>query len=106
MSLSSIFNFESFQGFRPRVPKTLLGVAVFLALLELTVRLIPEETLIPARSRQGEVFFIERELLPRIEKPKVVLLGSSRIRRAIVPRLLDDKAGLPPNSTLNCGLAS
>jgi len=106
MSHSSIFNFESFEGFKPRVPLTVMGVAAVLLILEIGVRLIPEETLIPARSRQGEIFFLERELLPRIEKPRVVLLGSSRMRRAVVPKLLDEKIGLPPNSTLNCGLAS
>lgn len=106
MSHSSIFNFESFEGFKPRVPLTVLGVAGVLLVLEIGVRLIPEESLIPAKSRQGEIIFLERELLPRVEKPRVLVLGSSRIRRAVVPKLLDEKAGLPANSTLNCGLAS
>lgn len=106
MSRSSIFNFESFEGFKPRTPLTVLAVAGVLLALEISVRLIPEESLIPTKSRQGEIFFLERELLPRVEKPRVLLLGSSRIRRAVVPKLLDEKTGLPPNSTLNCGLAS
>src|SRR5436309_838386 len=106
MSRSSIFNFESFEGFNPRLPRTALCVIGVLLILEIGVRLIPDEALIPAKSRQGEIVFMERELLPRVREPKVVLLGSSRIRRAVVPKLLDEKLGLPANSTLNCGLAS
>jgi hypothetical protein len=106
MSRSSIFSFESFTDFRPRRPATALAVAGLVAALEMGLRLVPEEKLIPARSRQGEIFFMEREVLPRIPKPQVLLLGSSRIRRAVVPRQLDEELGLPQNSTLNAGLAS
>jgi len=106
MYRSSIFSFEHFAGFQPRFPATLLAVAAAIAVLELGVRLIPDERLIPARSRQGEIGFMEREVLPRFPAPQVVLLGSSRVRRAVVPRLLDEQLNLPPNSTLNVGLAS
>lgn len=106
MPRSSIFSFEHFAGFRPRAPATLLAVAGIIAAAELGMRLVPEEKLIPARSRQGEIFFMEREVLPHFPKPEVVLLGSSRVRRAVVPKLLDEQLGLPPNSTLNVGLAS
>src|SRR4051812_21655636 len=98
MSLSSIFNFESFEGFKPRMPLTALSVLGVLLALEIGVRLIPDESLIPAKSRQGEIVFMERELLPRVTNPRIVLLGSSRIRRAVVPKLLDEKSGLPVNS--------
>jgi len=106
MSRSSIFSFEHFAGFRPRLPATLLAVAGLLAALELCLRLLPEDKLIPARSRQGEIFFMERQVLPHFPKPQVLLLGSSRVRRAAVPRQLDEELALPPNSTLNAGLAS
>ena len=103
---SSILSFEHFAGFQPRFPATLLAVAGIIAALELGLRLVPEEKLIPARSRQGEIFFMEREVLPHFPKPQVLLLGSSRVRRAVVPRQLDEELGLPANSTLNAGLAS
>lgn len=106
MSRSSIFSFESFEGFQPRLPATLLAVAGLLLALEIGLRLIPEERLIPPKSRQGEIFFMEREVLPKFDKPGIVLLGSSRVRRAVVPKMLDERLGLPPNSTLNIGLAS
>jgi len=106
MCRSSIFSFEHFAGFQPRFPATLLAVAAAIAVLEFGVRLVPEERLIPARSRQGEIGFMEREVLPRFPAPQAVLLGSSRVRRAVVPRLLDEQLNLPPNSTLNAGLAS
>jgi hypothetical protein len=106
MFLSSIFNFESFEGFKPRWPAALLAVCGLVALLEVAARLIPEEALIPAKSRQGEIRFMEREVLPKFERPQVVTLGSSRIRRAVVPKQLDESLALPPNSTLNIGLAS
>ncbi|MCY3017756.1 MAG: hypothetical protein NTW87_01820 [Planctomycetota bacterium] len=77
-----------------------------IAALEGVMRLIPEERLLPAKSRQGEIFFMEREVLPRFTQPRIVLLGSSRARRAVVPRLLDERLGLPADSTLNVGLAS
>jgi hypothetical protein len=73
---------------------------------EVVLRLVPEERLIPAKSRQGEIFFMEREVLPRFPEPRVLLLGSSRARRAVVPRQLDEELALPANSTLNVGLAS
>ncbi|MGD0091943.1 MAG: hypothetical protein ABSE73_18675 [Planctomycetota bacterium] len=101
---SFIFNFESLAEFRPRCPTALLTVAGLLVALETGLRLIPEEKLIPARSHQGEMYFVERNVLPRIPRPQVLVLGTSRIRRAVVPRQLDELLGLPPNSTLNAGL--
>src|ERR1035437_1565336 len=108
MTQSSAINLESFADFHPRFPATLLGVAAIIGLLEISMRLIPEETLIPAQSRQGEIFWIENEVLsqPKFSRPQIVLLGSSRIRRSVVPLQLDHELGLPDNSTLNLGLAS
>jgi hypothetical protein len=106
MCRSSILSFESLAGVQPRVPATLLAVAGIVAAVEIGLRLVPEERLIPAKSRQGEIYFMEREVLPRFQNPQVVLLGSSRVRRAVVPKLLDERLGLPANATLNVGLAS
>jgi len=105
MFRSSILNFESLEGVKLRVPWTLLAVAGVIAAMELGIRLIPEKKLVPETSRQGEIFFMEKEVLPRFDKPKIVLMGSSRMRRAVVPAQLDAELGLPKNSTINLGLA-
>lgn len=102
----SIFNFESFEGFKPSLPKTLLFVVAALALLELAVRVVPETALMPGKSRRGEMNFVEKNLLPKLGKVDVVVLGSSRMRRAVVPKQLDGALKLPEGSTLNSGLAS
>jgi hypothetical protein len=105
MFLSSIFNFESCEGLRARVPKTLLFVAGVVLLLEITVRVVPESALMPAKSRRGEIDFVEREGLPKLGKIETVVLGSSRMRRAVVPKQFDEAMGLPAGSTLNAGFA-
>lgn len=105
MSRSSILNFESLRGVRMRLPATLLAVAGLVLALELTVRLWPEQKLMPVQSQMGEIFFMEQQVLPKFNAPKIVFLGSSRIRRAIVPKLLDQKLNLPEGSTINLGLA-
>lgn len=105
MSRSSILNFESLQGVRPRLPATLLAVAGLVLALELAVRLWPERKLMPVQSQMGEIFFMENEVLPKFNAPKIIFLGSSRIRRAIVPKVLDQKLNLPEGSTVNLGLA-
>jgi hypothetical protein len=104
--LSSIFNFESLRGIQPKVPVTLLAVAGIVVLLETAMRLTPERAIIPGKSRQAEMRFLETDVLEKFPEPKIVLLGSSRIRRAVVPRLLDETLGLPQYSTMNLGLAS
>lgn len=106
MFRSSIFNFESFEGFKPALPKTLLFVVAALVFLELAVRLIPETVLMPGKSRRGEMNFVEKNLLPKLGKIDVVVLGSSRMRRAVVPKQLDTALEIPEGSTLNSGLAS
>jgi len=106
MYRSSIFNFESFEGFRPSLPKTLCFVVGVLLFLELSVRLVPENALMPGKSRRGEMNFVEKKLLPNLGKIDVVVLGSSRMRRAVVPKQLDQALGIPVGSTLNSGLAS
>ena len=88
-----------------RVPKTLLAVTGAIAALELAVRITPEKKLVPQASRQGEIFFIEEKVLPKFDAPRILLLGSSRMRRAIVPKQLDQQLGLPEGATLNLGLA-
>ncbi|MEI6234418.1 MAG: hypothetical protein WCT04_15305 [Planctomycetota bacterium] len=105
MSRSSILNFESLEGVTLRVPATLLAVLGVVLALELVFRLVPEKKLVPNMSRQGEVFFMEREVLSKFDAPKIVFLGSSRIRRALVPAKLDEQLGLKKGSTVNLGLA-
>ena len=101
MRLSSIFNFESLQGFSPHFPATLLAVLGVVGALELGSRLIPENWLLSTR----EMAQMDRVLLPRYKQPAVVFLGSSRIRFAVVPKLLDGELGLEANSTINLGLS-
>src|SRR5437868_3497291 len=101
MFLSSIFNFESLRGFRPRAPATLLAVIGVIASIEIFARLLPEERLLRANNIFGEVAFIEHDILPKFPDPRVVLLGSSRMRRAVVPKQLDEALGMPIGSTIN-----
>jgi hypothetical protein len=103
MSRSSIFNFESLEGFKPRLPGALLASVLIIVALEAAMRLTPD-TLVPNRI-ETEVRFMEEQLLPRIQEPRVVVLGSSRVRRAVVPAQLDEELGLPRNSTVNAGMA-
>ena len=53
MFRSSIFNFESFEGFQPSLPKTLLFVVAVLALLEIAVRVTRESA--PEKLSKGKV---------------------------------------------------
>lgn len=103
MSHSSIFNFESLEGFAPRLPGALLASVLVIVALEAAMRLTPD-TLVPNRI-ETEVRFMEEQLLPRIREPRVVVLGSSRVRRAVVPKQLDEELRLPRNSTVNAGMA-
>jgi hypothetical protein len=105
MSRSSILNFESLDGFTMRVPATLLAVLGAVVALEVCFRLIPEKKLVPKVSRQGEIFFMEKEVLSKFNAPEIVFLGSSRIRRAIIPAKLDEQLGKAKGSTINLGLA-
>ncbi len=104
MSRSSIFNFESFTGFRPHLPRALLFTVGFVAVIELTARLLPEGCLDGSRI-VTEIRFMEKNLLPRIPNPRILVLGSSRVRRGVVPGALDRELGLPPHSTINAGMA-
>ncbi|HYG76578.1 MAG TPA: hypothetical protein VEK08_16355 [Planctomycetota bacterium] len=106
MLRSSIFSFESLSGFSPRMPATVLSVLALVLLLEGVMRFIPADKLMPGKSRQSEMRFLKKELLDKSPEPAVLLMGSSRIRRAVNPRLLDQQLGLPEHSTLNLGLAS
>lgn len=101
MSRSSIFNFESFQGFKLGRPLTLLAVLASLAALETGLRQIPDAWLFQPSSRLGYGSFLEREVLPKFESPRILILGSSRTADAFVPRQLDGLLGLPAGSTLN-----
>ena len=60
MSRSSIFNFESFEGFKPRVPWAALLALALLGGVELWARLMPNDTLYPQASSWGQLRLVER----------------------------------------------
>ncbi|MBI3832105.1 MAG: hypothetical protein HY291_21470 [Planctomycetes bacterium] len=104
MSRSSIFNFESFAGFRPRMPWALLGVLAIVAALEAAARLVPNDVLIQPNSAWGQLRLVEREVIASSRAPQIVFLGSSRMRNAVVPRVVEERLGMPKGSVVNCAL--
>lgn len=104
MSRSSIFNFESFEGFRPRMPWGLLGVLAVVAGVEAAARLVPNDALMPEDSSWGQLRFVEREVIEPAERPKIVFLGSSRMRDAAAPRVIEEGLGLKKGSVVNIAL--
>lgn len=104
MSRSSIFNFESLEGFRPRVPLTLLGAMAVVLGLEAALRLCPLDTLMPADSAWGQLRFVEQAALPRAPRPSVLFLGSSRVRDAAAPAVIESQCGWPDGSVSNLAL--
>lgn len=104
MSRSSIFSFESLEGFRPSLPKGLLAAATVVLCLELSVRLIPEKYLVTFYSRLGFGIYMENEILPKFPNPQIAIFGTSRAADAFMPRMIDETLGLPKNSTVNVGL--
>ena len=104
MSRSSIFNFESFEGFKPRVPVGLLAAAALVLCVELGVRLAPDTWLIPYYSRLGFRGFMEHEVLPKFDAPQIAIVGTSRAADAINPKALDAALGLPEFSTVNLSI--
>ncbi|MCK6471044.1 MAG: hypothetical protein L6R28_04795 [Planctomycetes bacterium] len=106
MSRSSIFNFESFQGFRPPFPATALSVVALIAGLELGLRALPDAwLLVDSTSRLGLTTFYDTKVIPLFEHPQVVIVGTSRAEDAVAPAPLDKALGLPEWSTMNLGLA-
>lgn len=59
-----------------------------------------------ARSDTGIVDVLEQEVIPHVNDPSVVFLGSSRVRDAVQPRDLEILMDLPRDSVLNLGLTS
>ncbi len=104
MSRSSIFNFESFEGFKPRVPLALLAAAALVLCVEAGVRLTPDSWLIPYYSRLGFRGFMEHEVLPKFDAPQIAVMGTSRAADAINPKALDAALGLPELSTVNLSI--
>ncbi|MCW8131426.1 MAG: SGNH/GDSL hydrolase family protein [Planctomycetota bacterium] len=104
MSRSSIFNFESFEGFAPRVPWTLLAVVAVIAAVELAARLTPNDALMPPNSSWGQVRFVETAVIAPASAPRIVVLGSSRMRDAVAPRVLEKALGLPEGAVVNAAL--
>jgi hypothetical protein len=104
MSRSSIFNFESLEGFMPRRPKGLLLAAAIVLCLEIGLRLAPDKWLFVSYSRPEFYVFMEQEVLPKFSQPQIAILGTSHAADAIVPDELDAALGLPPYSTANLGI--
>jgi hypothetical protein len=104
MSTTRIFNFESLSGFKPRLPGGALAALALVLTVELAIRLIPESALFNYSSRMGFSHFIEREVLPQFEAPRIVILGTSRAADAIMPTCLEAALGLPSNSAANISM--
>src|ERR1043165_1346813 len=104
MSRTSIFNFESLEGFMPRRPKGLLLAAAIVLCLEIGLRLAPDKWLFVSYSRPEFYVFMEQEVLPKFSQPQIAILGTSHAADAIVPDELDAALGLPPYSTANLGI--
>jgi hypothetical protein len=58
---------------------------------------------VPA-SNSGVVDAMESQVIAQAPAPQVLLMGSSRIRDGVAPRLLEQELGLPEGSALNLGL--
>ncbi|MEI6234526.1 MAG: hypothetical protein WCT04_15845 [Planctomycetota bacterium] len=104
MFRSSIFNFESFEGFGPRVPNGLLCAVALVCCVELGVRVAPDTWLFPYYSRLGFRGFMEHEVLPKFKEPKIAIVGTSRAADAFNPKALDEALGLPEFSTVNLSI--
>lgn len=106
MSRSSIFNFDSYQGFGLKFPATALCVVALIAGIEAGLRALPDTwLLVDSTSRLGLTTFYDNEVIPRFEHPQIVIVGTSRAEDAVAPAPLDEALGLPPWSTVNLGLA-
>lgn len=93
--------FESLRTFRARVPGTLIGVLIIVAALEGLSRAIPQKYLWGCFN---EIAYTEELMLPHIPAPKILFMGSSRIRDSLVPKQLDRFLNLPEGSTANLGM--
>ncbi|MFQ5766781.1 MAG: hypothetical protein ACE5ID_02205 [Acidobacteriota bacterium] len=105
MFRSSIFSFETLtlKGFRPRglvLCILALGVIEFgLARTEWLWALEP-------RSESGIVDAMERHVIRTAERPRIIILGNSRLRDALAPRVLEEALGLSRGSVLNLSLTA
>ncbi len=104
MSRSSIFSFESFEEFKPQVPKGLVIAALLVVALEVTVRAVPEHWIVPYSVGLGRLSFMEREILPKSPAPKIVVFGTSRSANAFMPTEIDSALGWPEYSTANLSM--
>lgn len=105
MSRSSIFSFDTLHaaGFRPYGA----GLAVLLLLL-VEFGLVRNDYVwsFAEDSQTGIVDALERKVLAVREPPRVVVLGSSRIRDAVVPAVVAGELDLPLDSVVNLGLTA
>ena len=59
---------------------------------------------IEPRSNTGIVYALEDRVIRVAEDPAIVFMGSSRVRDAVAPRVLEEQLELPVGSVLNLGL--
>ncbi len=104
MCRSSIFNFESLEGFSPRIPSGLLLAVALVFSVELGVRFAPDTWLIPSYSRLGFRGFMEHDVLPKFNDPKIAIVGTSRAADALNPVSVDEALDLPAFSTVNLSI--
>ncbi|NOX59832.1 MAG: SGNH/GDSL hydrolase family protein [Planctomycetes bacterium] len=103
MSRSSIFSFDTLHlgGDKPR---GLLFALTILLLFEFAVARQDWLWTVVPRSETGVAFAMEKDVIDKAADPRIIFMGSSRVRDAIAPRQLESELGLPTGSVLNLAL--
>jgi hypothetical protein len=86
------------------MPWALLGVLAVVGAIEAAARLVPNDTLMPENSSWGQLRFTEREVIATAAAPQIVFLGSSRMRDAAAPRVIEERFHLPQGAVINIAL--
>ena len=103
MERSSIFSFESLP--RPTaVPKGMLLAIALLLIVEILCVRSGWVWEVDLRSQTGVMSCLEREVIQPAPDPEIVFLGDSRMRSAILPRLLEKEMDLDQGAVLNLAL--
>lgn len=103
MEPSSIFSSETYE--RPRsAPAGLLLALVLLLGFEFGVARSDWIWGWVAHSDAGVVDALESQVISRADQPQILFMGSSRVRDAVSPRLMEHELGLDEGAVLNLGL--
>jgi len=102
---SSIFSFDSLQ-IKATVPKALLVAVSVLVLLDFAVARREWIWAFVPRSPSGVFDVLEDNVVVPAQDPSIVLFGSSRVRDAVAPRLLEEELGLREGSVLNLAMTA